>query len=358
MKILLPFILINLSVLTLFGMSPTGDSTRIEVLLTSQLAKETGREIKFTPSLEITSGNLVLLSDKEQFYLLGWGGIVTVGKKPGMPLSAFAYTFDSLLMVISDRELCITDTDGELQKLFSLPSAGMGITKGKYLMFLYERDASLPKHALFAMGRGGKFSKLFEVPEPINSVTEYNNSIWFASGKAVYRFNPADNKISAEAIVNGSSNIRSVEIDRNNGRIYFSTNDMTGTIDNGKPVIITEKLGGELRWMNGLIVFNPEKQMLIRISGIDAAIADSKSMSGNRKPVAMPPAAEPETLTNASIISMVKNNIPDEEIISKINRSPVRFNLSVDSMVDLSSQGVSSAVIMAMKKANNSQPSK
>jgi hypothetical protein len=51
----------------------------------------------------------------------------------------------------------------------------------------------------------------------------------------------------------------------------------------------------------------------------------------------------------------VKNELSDELIISIINHSEVDFNLNVDSMIDLSNQGVTSKVILAMKQAMKRQ---
>jgi hypothetical protein len=76
------------------------------------------------------------------------------------------------------------------------------------------------------------------------------------------------------------------------------------------------------------------------------------------KPVQVnPPQVSPpnDVLTNSKIIELVKSKLSDEIIISIINHSVVDFNLSVDAMIDLSNQQVSSKVILAMKQAMKRQ---
>lgn len=60
---------------------------------------------------------------------------------------------------------------------------------------------------------------------------------------------------------------------------------------------------------------------------------------------------EKETLTNDNIKKMVKSKLSDELIINVIKTSNVNFDLNVEAMIDLSNQGVSSAVILEMKNA-------
>ena len=63
----------------------------------------------------------------------------------------------------------------------------------------------------------------------------------------------------------------------------------------------------------------------------------------------------PIMLTNSTIINLVKEKLSDDLIINLINSSRVNFNVSVDSMIFLSNQNVSSAIIMTMKNAMKRQ---
>lgn len=64
-----------------------------------------------------------------------------------------------------------------------------------------------------------------------------------------------------------------------------------------------------------------------------------------------------ETLTNSTIIKMVKAKLSDDIIIDEINSSKVNFNVSIDSIKFLSNKNVSSRVIQAMKTVNSMQTS-
>lgn len=59
-----------------------------------------------------------------------------------------------------------------------------------------------------------------------------------------------------------------------------------------------------------------------------------------------------ETLTNTTIIKMVKGKLSDELIIDEINSSKVNFDLGNDAIIALSNANVSEKVILAMKAAN------
>lgn len=64
-----------------------------------------------------------------------------------------------------------------------------------------------------------------------------------------------------------------------------------------------------------------------------------------------------ETLTNSTIIKMVKAKLSDDIIIDEINSSKVNFNVSIDSIKFLSNKNVSSRIIQAMKAVNSMQTS-
>ena len=62
-----------------------------------------------------------------------------------------------------------------------------------------------------------------------------------------------------------------------------------------------------------------------------------------------------DTLTNSSIIKMVKAKLSEELIIDVVRSSPVQFDLSQNSMKNLSEQNVSQKIIDAMKVADEYQ---
>ncbi len=340
--------LIILCSMTLRGLPFKGDSLRFEVLLSSKMVRNIQPYPYFINSIEIGSNEIILLSSKDQFYLLGFGIIKPVCNKVPDKISSYAYTSDNLLMVIRNDEICTFDSIENLSKLIQLPRKGMGISAGKHVMYIYDRSNEQSKHSLFVLAQGGKYKKLFEAPAPIQSVVEMNNSILFATKHALFHYNPKNSEVKTLAALSKGKEINSITVDTISNRIYFSTNKAVYAIKDSSTILITDRLGGVLRFFNdGLIIFNPEKRLLIRLVGIEHEVA---SLKLSIKPVANNTQTT-DMLTNATIIDMVYTKLSDDLIINLINRSEVNFNVSVDAMIFLAEHNVSSVVIMAMRKA-------
>jgi hypothetical protein len=236
-------------------------------------------------SLDITSTRGVLLSTPHQFYVLGWGGMIKLGKQLPDYVSAFALTPDNLLMAISNDDICKFDSIGNLSRLIRLPEPGMGVSSGKLVMYLYDRSKDQKKSALFILARGGKYAKLFEVTTPIRSVAELNNLILFTSENGLLSYNPQTKEFKSIAALPKGQEIQSVTVDTTTKRVYFSTQEAVYTTLHSKTVMITNKFGGILRVFNGgLIVFNNEKKFLVRIAGIDDLINPPKKVANNIPP--------------------------------------------------------------------------
>jgi|GEM_PF-570943 hypothetical protein len=330
------------------GIPAVNDSLQFEILLNNKMLKNIHLDKKFTNSIGITSNRFILLSTSDQFYLLGWGGIKPFGEKASGNIRSYAYTTDNLLMTISNNELCRFDSLGNLIKLFKLPAEGMGISTGKNVMYVYDRINSKSQYSLYVIVKGGKYSKLFDVPSPILSVIEINNSLLFSAENGLFNYNQKSKELKALASLPKGKEIKSIATDTINNRIYFSTDSAVYAYKDSNAILVTDKLGGTLRFFNGgLIVFNPEKQLLIRIVGIENEITTNKLATE----VAATTLPTTDILTNESIINLVKAELSDELIIKIINKSEVNFNVGIDSMIELSNQNVSSAVISAMKSA-------
>jgi len=345
---------LTFSVLSVYC-SVKNDSLRFEVLLNSKMLKEIQMNEKFISSLEITSSRLILLSTTNQFYVLGWGGLKPIGVKNTGLIRSFAFTSDNLLMAIQNNELCGMDKLGSLSKIYHLPNEEMGISAGKYVMYVYDHNKEKTKQSLYLISHGGRYSKLFEIPTTFNSIVEYNNSLLFATENTVFRFDPKSKELKVFVALPKNEIIKSTAIDTSSNRIYFSTDRMIYAIKDSSAALVTDKFGGIIRFLDdGLIVFNPDKKYVIRIVGLEDKIASTiqeLKTAANDKQI-------PDALINTTIIDMVKQKLSDGIIINMINRSTVNFNLSIDSMIYLSSQNVSSAIIMAMKNAMNSKISK
>jgi hypothetical protein len=309
---------------------------------------------KFINSIDITSENLLLLSTRDQFYLLGWGGIVPFGKRTQGNIGSFAYTPDKLLMTIRNEELCVFDDGGNLEMLYSLPSSEMGISRGQFAMYIFDRNGSKQKQAVYVLARGGKYSRLFEVPRPVYSLIENGNKILFTNGNTIYQYSLDNKEMKAVASLPDDMTIRSLTMDKVTGIIYFSTDNMIFSLKGTDKGVLTDQIGGKLMFHNGLIVFNPEKKLLIRITGMDSKTTQSEKAS----PVIKTEKPSSDILTNESVIGFVRDKLSDGVIINIIKRSKVNFDLGVDSMVSLANNNVSSAVIMAMKDAMKNQSGK
>lgn len=330
------------------------DTLRIEVLMNEQLLADSKVNGKFIHSFDINAERHIILSTNEKLYLLGWGGLLPIDKNIPCQLSSFSYTPDGFLMATRNNELVIADSSGIFLKLYNLPEPSMQLAAGKQVMYLYSSNQSKNKHILYAIARGGKFARLFDVPSPINSVAEMGNTILFASGNAVFQFTPETKMLKALVTAPGNRTIKSIAVDTLNKRIFFATDSAVYSVKDNQPAIITGTLGGTIHYFkNGLLVFNPERKLLVRFAGIEKII----SALPVKEPAKVETAAKPpaEILTNTTITDLVKNNLSDELIISIINRSQVNFNLGVDAMIELSENHVSSAVIMAMKQAMKKQ---
>lgn len=324
------------------------DSLHYEILLTNKMLNDIQLNEKFITSIDITSKRLILLSTNDQFYLLGWGGIKPIGEKVTGSIASYAFTSDNLLLTIRNNELCSFDSLGNLSQLFKLPNYGMGISAGKYVMYVYDRNKEKVKHALYLIAKGGKYTKLFEVPSPIQSVVEINNSILFATGSDLFKFDIKSKDLKVLVALQKDKEIKSIAVDSSNNRIYFSTENAIYALKDSSAVIITKDFGGVLRYFNnGLIVFNPEKKLLVRILGIEDKIESKMQVKNTIVDILK----STDTLTNYSIIKLVKAKITNDIIINIINSYKVNFNVGIDSMILLSNQNVSSAVILAMKNA-------
>ncbi len=346
-KVLLVSLLVTFSFIT-HGSTVKGDSLQIEVLLNRKMLGNNYQNTSFINSIDITSKNLVLLSTKDQFYLSGWGLLNPICNKVAGNISSYAYTSDNLLMVIRNKEICIFDSTENLTGIIKLPREGMGISAGRHVMYIFDRNKNQQKHSVYVIAQGGKFKKLFDSPAAIQSVAETGNSILFAAGSGLFEYNVKMNDLKALAVLPKGNNILSIAVDSVNHRIYFSSENAIYGLKGSGVLTITNDFGGILKFFgDGLMVLNTSKQLLIRISGLEAEIA-------SKMPAVKPGSKENEvneTITNTNIVNLVKAELSDDLIIKIINKSDVNFSLSVDDMIMLSNQNVSSTVISAMRNA-------
>jgi hypothetical protein len=335
------------------GATGSDDTLRYEILLNKQIMKQLNVNDAFISSFDITANRLILISSASQFYIVGWGGLLPFGKPVQGDINSFAFTHDSVLMVIRNNELSWFDSENRLSLLYRLPDEGMGISRGERVMYIYNASGKADKYALYVVARGGMYSKLLEMPSPINGVTEMGNSLLFSSGSVLFDFDLETRELKAVTVLPADRQINSFAVDEKTGRIYLSAGREIYALRESGAVLISDDLSGILRfYQDGLIVFNPSEPTIIRIIGLEDEIAAGTG----QKPV-------PEikrtvnVLKNTTVIDLVKNNLSDALIISLIRRAKVDFSLTTDDVIDLSGKGVSPAVIREMRQAMNRQAS-
>lgn len=358
---------------------PGNDSLSFEVLLTDKMFSDLDVKSKFINSLDITPERLILLSTPGQYYLLGWGGIVPLGKKMTREIQSFALTPDGLLLTVRGNELCSFDSLGNLSVMFKLPRNGMSISAGQEVMYLFDRNPGQKAYPLYVMARGGKYLKLLETPDPITSVAETDDAVLFASAANLYSVNPSTKELKLLFTEENDKTILSVTNDRTNDIAYFSTSDEVFAIKGSDLGVISEKAGGILKYFNGLIVFDPATKLMIRILGLDEELARKPqtvtaqmppqvpSIPATSSPKAPAAPATPEApsgdiatvkvLTNESVADLVRNELSDNIIINIIRRAKVDFHLTTDAVIELSNKGVSPELIMEMRQAMKRQAS-
>ena len=332
---------------------PATDSLRYEVLMSTALLKTMNLDAVFIGTLDVTPERHVLVSTKNQAFLLGWGGMKPLGKPASGAIGSFAFTPDGLLMVVRDNEICYFDSLGVLTSLYKLPYSEMGISSGTKTMYVYDRSTGKTNKGVYELSPGGKYKILFELTSPIKSVAEFNGTVLFATRNLLCQFDPATKDYKVLASLSKEKTILSVTADLSGNRIYFSTDREIYAVNNSAAITISKDLGGIVKFYgDGLMVFDPGKDFLIRIVGIENVLAGIQSARPVEKVK-----SETEVLTNSSITELVKSELADPLIIAIIRRSKVNFNLGVDAIIELSGQGVSSEVILEMKQAMGRQSS-
>ena len=236
-------ILSVLLVLVAYGQPAKNGSLRYEVLLTRQMLADAKLNALFIKAIDITASRLILLSTGDRFYLLGWGGIEPVGQRVVGTISSFACTPDGFMMAVRDRELCHMSPRGSFCKLLALPRRSMGIAAGKYVMYVYDRSRDRQKNALYVIAKGGKYTKLFEIPTPISSVVEINNTILFATGSALFSYNIANKELNPLFALPKEQEIISIAVDESSNQIYFSTARLIYALNDNGALQIADQFG-------------------------------------------------------------------------------------------------------------------
>jgi hypothetical protein len=158
-----------------------------------------------------------------------------------------------------------------------------------------------------------------------------NPSVLFDAGKyKIFGFTSDE-----EGGVFISTDIGIIKIDHTKQQYVFPANAIKGKLRySNKEIYVLDKGSGKL----SVIPLNSA-----RFLPVPAAKIVVKEQANDVK--------VSKTLTNTSVIDMVNAGLSDDIIINLINNAEVSFDVSVDAMIALSGQKVSSVVILSMKNA-------
>lgn len=398
---IIPLFLILIALISYNLVAQNNEGLKIEVLLNKALLSEYGNNNSFINSFVLTKNKNILLSTENQFYLVGLGEIEKLGPIQHGKINAFEFSNKGVLLAVKNNEVCFLDTSSKLNHGYNIPESNFKLSKGKYCYYLYENNITKSKNTVYCLKDKQGYLKLLEMPKAIHSLVEFGDKLLLSNENGLFEFNLSDKTIQLVTNLPKDEMIQSICADTLNKRIYFSSSKALYTIKNNIVNVVNPNNGGELKYYDdGLFVFDNKNSLLVKYIGLDKHFAElnkkttksnllpksdstktvsseikktddlktqektvnSNTMSAvssqttsiktNPQPNTVNKAAEPkEIITNASVIKMTKAKLSEDLIIDVIKTSEVNFDLKVESMVNLSNNGVSSTVIKEMKNA-------
>ena len=247
---------------------------RYEILLNNNMLHEASLKEPLSYCLDVSPGNFVTISTASQMYLLGWGGITTIGNKSNKPLSSFAYTSDGLLMAVEDKDLCCLNKEGNWEILAKLPSPGMSLASGKEVMYVYDNGQNKKRYHAFALARGGKYMHLLSSSEPVTGICEMNDSVYFSIGSGIYSYSPQNKKLVPFFALGRENKISSLTSSQKEGILYFSTMTAIYALKGNSLVRISAEFPSTTVkcYGNGLLIFNASSNDILRIVNVQSSI--------------------------------------------------------------------------------------
>jgi len=240
------------------------DSIFFEILLSKEMLKPF-KDVSFIPSIDNTPEGFILLSSINQFYILGWGGMIPFSESVEKPIKSFTNTPNCTIIFVQEKELCFLDSLGKSKKLFGLPDSNMKISAGKEVLYLFGNNNSTGKDIIYILFKKAKYISLLEYLSPITSILEINEDLFFSSKNKILFVDIKSKQIN-ELLSLPNENDEIISIDYANKILYFSTNKEVYRIKNNQIELISNEFGGILKYDGeGLLIFNPELQLIIRL---------------------------------------------------------------------------------------------
>lgn len=273
-------ILILITFLSIFAQetfSQQKDSLRYGILLDKTMIDAVQLKDNFINAVDISPNKFITLSTGNRIYVLGWMGLKPVGREIAGSISSFCYTKDSVLMIICNNDLCTMDASGMPVAMLKLPNQNMGLSAGGEVIYFFDRKRSDNKneYGVYAMAKGGKYKKLFVSPLPITAIVEMNKLLFVSIGSAVYSFNPLNNEMKLVSGLQKDFEIISMTADYLNDVLYFATKEGIFAWKEEKITFVTGDFGGGMLkyFDNGLLIFNPSSNDIMRITSISGQIS-------------------------------------------------------------------------------------
>jgi len=252
-----------------FSIVGKAQNTEADILLDSDFLSKSSINDKFINSVDYTSDGFILLSSAKQFYILGIGGIVPVFESlSGQNIESFTVTTNGILMFTSGNSLYQASENPDFTKKSDLPDSNMGITSNYSDIFVFDKMQKRDKkdYSIYQISKDRKITKLTTVSAPVLSVFEQPKQLIFSTKNMLLCVDTKTKKTYQILALPQENNIISIVGDTVNHAFYFSTENAIYRIKNNKFELITDELGGILKYDGeGLVIFNSEKQLIIRL---------------------------------------------------------------------------------------------
>lgn len=249
------------------GPAPAANGTPSHVTVQSVLDPATARAAKLeslSDCVAVTPDGVAVVGNGEGLWLVGGGRTRATGVRG---LTCFAFTPEGLLVGVKGRDLVHLDAGGALTPVFHLPGAGMTLVPGQgdsLLLFGREDGGGW---GLYAIRPGGKVSRLLTSPEPITGAAEGGGRLLMVAGGVLFQVQGgAMRPLAGEP----KGTLASVATDPAGKAVFVSDGKRIFRIEDGRPGVLADDLGGTLRWKGGgLLVFDPRRPVLVRLLGVE-----------------------------------------------------------------------------------------
>ena len=252
------------------GYTQNTKPVKADILLDNDLLKQLEIDDKFINAVEYTSDGFILLSSSSQFYLLGIGGIVPIFESwdGRSGIESFAVTAEGILIIVSGNTLYQANLDPSFTKVLDIPDRNMGVSSKYKDIYVFDRiwKNSKKNYSIYKISENKKITTLVEIPTPILAVFEQSSLLIFSTKNTLLGVDINTKNLFHLLALPQEDEIISIVGDTINHAFYFSTYNTIYQIKESEIEVISEDFGGILRYDGeGLLIFNPEKQLIIRL---------------------------------------------------------------------------------------------